>query len=418
MKAPRHHLYRVGGLDKVTDTLTINAVAPDTKSDSATCDFAALGPRIDLGRVDPPSKITVIASRYIRQFSHLEFNSGTFQLIGQTSLDLTPQGPGGAEYFLTQISRYVTLRRSECRTTLFFIECYNGKLEPLFLLRNLPPVQNATIPDDFHAWLTATNPGLEFPQLSSELVRALLADADFQFHPRLDYAACLFQWCSVSKQQLKNDQILSSGMSEIQKELSDNAELFAGFDSPKVAQETAFRVLVSYFNFHGFAAFKTLRIRTIVILLKVCATEGEICDSFRFIRACFWRFLIEPAEGLGPVLKKVGDVLKQRKMEWVIGFYREKRVDNLDFFMPDCESMFMDCFDDVGPLWMAFARQPQDFFAYFLAAFLVVMIPSLEQRFFVAYGEFVWYFQTLKREIPLVQIMRVAEALRRPNGAE
>jgi hypothetical protein len=337
-------------------------------------------------------------------------------LCGETPLHIGANTPEAGCHFLAQLTKEADLRRCESNSSLFFIEPPSGAPMVDVSSRNLPLVRSFSgIPVDFSAWLSGVNSDQEFPWMTADALRPILDSPPIPAPPEVSalYEDLKLQWSSMAAVQWGNFPALLEAAKDLENELKANSDLFPDAQSQRIA----FRVIMSHFKLTDFAAFDNVRIRSLIPFLKAYpaspGAEIDIFNGYRLLRECFWQFLIDPVNAMPGVLRGASALL-QRKMEWVIGFYRNKQVDHLDFFMAECQSMFVDCFPDVERLWCEVLRNPVDFFSPFLAAFLIVMVPRLEARFFVSYGDFLGYFQRLKKKVSLVQILRVTASLR-PN---
>jgi hypothetical protein len=93
----------------------------------------------------------------------------------------------------------------------------------------------------------------------------------------------------------------------------------------------------------------------------------------------------------------------------VLEFYARWHVDNIDFLINECSSMFMDCLDSFEDLWIeVLGTKVNDlpkFFEFFLAAYLVILWNEMRTQYIVNYGDFCHQFQSFKKQIPLPAVL-------------
>jgi hypothetical protein len=328
----------------------------------------------------------------------------------------------GRSACLHQIAKYTGLRRSDGNTHLFFLEPHSNKFTVSPASSNLP----ASMP--FNGRLNFFN-AFDPPSLSAEFPNLECIDLfSFWTNPtpysfagkflQQDYDQAKLQWTLMTKSQWHFSPGLKDTVHELEAEIESSSEVFDRFPSPQEARQCAFNVLFSFHVVGGFTDFGESRVKSLIPLLKLYGVspskEPEIFRNYGAIRCFFAQFLSlkDSTFPLSDVFQGLGDFLVKTNRS-VIDFYATKFVDNLDFLIAECASLFVDCFDDVDRLWRAFlvSEDPPDFYVHFLAAFLVLMAPKLEPAYVASYGDFCAQFQVWKREIPLLHVLDVARRL-------
>jgi hypothetical protein len=364
-----------------------------------------LGPRIDLrdpaGRTGP-----VRETHWLRDFSTLElFCSSEFTATfrGQSELTVCISDRTLFESLVSNVMAQVYLRRSDCNTNLFFIEPLPDgvKLHPASVLsRNFPQPQHKDVCPIIPA---STR---ELRHLTKDSLARFMAESEFTGK----YAPAKLQWSMSSIEQWRNNPLLRAEVKELENLLDIDAPLFAHFAPNELAaKKCALNVMLTYAIIGGYESFKNVKIKSLIPFLTVYETtaEEEIFSMYALIRSRFWSGLLDPSM-LEKRLKTAGVILSIKRSA-VLEFYARWHVDNIDFLINECSSMFMGCLDSFEDLWIGVLETKVNdlpkFFDFFLAAYLVILWNEMHTQYIVNYGDFCHQFQSFKQKIPLTAVL-------------
>ena len=232
-------------------------------------------------------------------------------------------------------------------------------------------------------------------------------------------------WKSTSSRQWKYFVELRYLVDLIEKDISNNKELFNHFEHPECVQKIAFEILLSLsywkwdnaFYVNGFVIFLMPILNGFIkdaktdVVINFKDEEVSIDEMESSIFWCFDSFYqsnnlyesIHPEKQpiLRNLMNEIGEILNQYFPD-IRQILDRKHVFSLDFLLDDCRLWFTNDFgkDDIEKLWLSCLsfKDASSFFKVFIVSIIYSLAPEIESYCVLSTKEFNHSFQVTKKE--------------------